>query len=133
MAPVAFHWILLYMLRGPQARRDFDFTFFRPRRWGELVPRLFDVLDRILRTEFLAALIPLCAILIYFFVTRRGIADALLLPLSLQLLCYILAFSASSFDPLWAAGVSSRLGISLFPAFTLVLAARLPEFRQTEN
>jgi hypothetical protein len=127
VVPAAIHWVVLYFLRGSQTRRDFDFTFFEPRHWGELVPRFFQVLGRMLGTDALAVWVPLLAIGLYLLVTRRGVADPLLPILPLQILCYAIAFSVSSFDPMYAVeGAFRRIAISLFPALTLVLAARLP-------
>jgi hypothetical protein len=129
--PAVAHWALLYFLRGPQTRRDFDFTFFRPDRWAELVRRFFHVLGRVFGSEVLAGWLPLLAVALYFLLTRRRMADFLLLAIVLQLLGYCVAFSVSSFDPSWAVGVLRRLAMTLFPALTLVLAARIPEPRRT--
>ena len=124
--PAAVHWIALYLLRGPQTRRDFDFTFFRTGRWGELASRFVHVAGRLLSTEAVAAWLPLLAIVAYLLVTRRGLGDPLLPVLALQLVAYAVAFSVSSFDPAWAAGVFGRIATTLFPVLTLVLGARLP-------
>jgi len=126
IAPPVLHWGALYLLRGPQTRRDFKFTFFQPRHWAELVPRFFHVLGRILGTEAIVGWLPLVAILVYLLVTRRGIADSLLTVFPLQILCYAIAFSVSSFDPIWAVGAFRRIALTLFPALTLALCARLP-------
>lgn len=124
--PAALHWALLYALRGPQTRRDFDLTLFEPRRWGELPPLFARVMGRILGTEVLLAWVPLLAIALFLLVTRRGIADPLLLVFPAQILCYAVAFSVSSFDPMYAVdGAFRRIALTLFPAFTLVLGARL--------
>jgi hypothetical protein len=126
--PAALHWFLLYLLRGPQTRRDFDFSFFQPAKWAELVPRFFHVLARMIGTEALAAWLPLAAILLCLLLTRRGVADPILPILPLQVLCYAVAFSVSSFDPMYAVdGAFARIATTLFPALALVLAARLPE------
>ena len=130
--PAVAHWALLYLLRGAQTRRDFDFTFFRTGKWGELFIRFLHVLGRMLGTEAVAAWLPLAAILLYLVVTRRGASDALLPILPLQVLCYAVAFSVSSFDPMYAVdGAFSRIATTLFPALALVLAARIPEPRRT--
>jgi hypothetical protein len=128
--PAAAHWVLLYFLRGPQTRRDFDFTFFRTGRWGELASRFFHVVGRMAGTEALAAWLPLVSVTVYLLVTRRSLADTLLPILLLQIVCYAIAFSVSSFDPMWAAGVLGRLAMTLFPVLALVLAARLEESRR---
>ncbi|MFY9551515.1 MAG: hypothetical protein WAU32_10220, partial [Thermoanaerobaculia bacterium] len=124
--PVSAHWILLYFLRGNQTRRDFDFTLFAPHRWAEL-PALFEtVAGRMLGTEGRNAIVPLLAIAAFFIVTRRGIGDPLLPVFAVQLFFYAVAFAVSSFDPLYAIdGAFRRITMSLFPAFTLVLCARL--------
>lgn len=125
--PAALHWFLLYLLRGPQTRRDFDFSFFQPAKWAELVPRFFHVLGRMIGTEALAAWLPLAAIVLYLLVTRRGLADPMLAILPVQLLCYAVAFSVSSFDPMYAVdGAFARIATTLFPTLALLLAARLP-------
>ena len=125
--PGAAHWIALYLLRGDQTRRDFDFTLFAPGRWAEL-PSLFRlVLGRMLGTEGRIALVPILAIAVYFLVTRRGIGDPLIPVFLAQLFFYVVAFTVSSFDPLYAIdGAFRRITMSLFPAFSLILGARLP-------
>ncbi|HZI66847.1 MAG TPA: hypothetical protein VFF17_09815 [Thermoanaerobaculia bacterium] len=126
VVPPVVHWALLYVLRGPQSRRDFDLTLFEPRRWMELPPLFAKVLGRILGTEALLAWVPLVGIALFFAVTRRGIADPLLPVFLLQIFCYAVAFSVSSFDPMYAIdGAFQRIALTLFPAFTLVLGARL--------
>ena len=123
--PAAAHWILLYFLRGNQTRRDFDFTLFAPQRWAEL-PALFAlVVGRFARIGWTEALVPILAILVYVLVTRRGIGDALFPVFPAQILFYAVAFTVSSFDPLYAIdGAFRRITMSLFPAFTLVLCSR---------
>jgi hypothetical protein len=124
--PAVLHWALLYLLRGPQTRRDFDFAFFQPRHWAELAARFFQVLGRF-GAEALAAWLPLVVIALYLTVTRRGFADPLLPVLAIQILCYAVAFSVSSFDPMYAVdGAFRRIATTLFPALTIVLASRLP-------
>ncbi len=127
IAPPIVQWALLYLLRGNQTRRDFDFTLFEPGRLSEL-PALFTlVVGRMLSIGARDALAPLCAIALYLLVTRHGIADPLRPVFGAQLLCYAIAFSVSSFDPLYAIeGAFRRIVMSLFPAFTLVLGSRCP-------
>ncbi|MDQ5859188.1 MAG: hypothetical protein M3542_13055 [Acidobacteriota bacterium] len=130
VVPPVVHWALLYVLRGPQTRRDFDLTLFGPRRWMELPPLFAKVIGRILGTEALLAWAPLLAIALFLVVTRRGIADRLLPVFPLQIFCYAVAFSVSSFDPMYAVdGAFRRIALTLFPAFTLVLGARLSPSR----
>ncbi len=125
--PPAIHWGILYLLRGSQTRRDFDLTLFEPHRWLELPPLFLLVVSRMLGTEARQAIVPLAAIALYLLVTRRGIADPLLPVFAVQILCYAVAFSVSSFDPLYAIeGAFRRITMTLFPAFTLILFARLP-------
>jgi hypothetical protein len=125
--PPAVHWGLLYLLRGSQTRRDFDLTLFEPRRWLELPPLFLLVVGRMLGTEARQAIVPLFAILLFLLVTRRGIADPLFPVFGLQIFCYAVAFSVSSFDPLYAIeGAFRRITMTLFPALTLVLCARIP-------
>lgn len=127
VVPPSLHWLALYALRGNQTRRDFDLTLFEPRRWLEL-PALFAlVVGRMLTTEARQNAVALLAIAAYLLVTRRGSLDALLPVFAVQLLCYAVAFSVSSFDPMYAIdGAFRRIVMSLFPAFTLVLCARRP-------
>jgi hypothetical protein len=123
--PAAAHWVLLYFLRGNQTRRDFDFSLFAPQRWAEL-PALFAlVLGRFARIGWTEALVPILAIAVYVLVTRRGIGEALFPVFPVQILFYAVAFTVSSFDPLYAIdGAFRRIAMSLFPAFTLVLCSR---------
>ena len=125
LLPAVAHWIALYLARGNQTRRDFDFTLLEPRRWAEL-PALFGlVLGRFARIGWTEALVPILAIAVYFLVTRRGIGDALLPVFPVQILVYAIAFTVSSFDPLYAIdGAFRRIAMTMFPAFTLVLCAR---------
>jgi hypothetical protein len=125
VVPPSLHWLALYVLRGNQTRRDFDLTLFEPRRWLEL-PALFAlVVGRMLGTEARQNAAALLAIAAYLLVTRRGRLDALLPVFAVQLLCYAIAFSVSSFDPMYAIdGAFRRIVMSLFPALTLVLCAR---------
>jgi hypothetical protein len=125
VVPASLHWIALYLLRGNQSRRDFDFTLFSPQRWSEL-PALFQtVVGRMLGTEGRHALIPIAALVVYFLATRRGAGDPFLPVFAVQMLFYAIAFTVSSFDPLYAIdGAFRRITMSLFPAFTLVLCAR---------
>lgn len=123
--PASLHWLALYLLRGNQTRRDFDFTLFAPGRWREL-PALFEtVVGRMLGTEGRNALVPIAAIAVFFLVTRRGVGDPFLPVFLVQMLFYAIAFTVSSFDPLYAIdGAFRRITMSLFPAFTLVLLSR---------
>ncbi|HVE66230.1 MAG TPA: hypothetical protein VNC59_06585, partial [Thermoanaerobaculia bacterium] len=131
VVPPVVHWALLYLLRGPQTRRDFDLTLFEPGRWMELPPLFAKVLGRILGTEALLAWVPLLAIGLFLLVTRRGIGDRLLPVFLLQIFCYAVAFTVSSFDPMYAIdGAFRRIALTLFPAFTLVLCARLEKRRR---
>ncbi len=124
--PPLIHWMLLYLLRGPQTRRDFVFWLLEPGHFRELLPRMGSVLARVLTTEAREAAVPLVAILLFLLVTRRGFADALLPLLALQIAFYCLAFSVSSFDLMYAVdGAFRRIALTLFPALTLVLGARL--------
>jgi hypothetical protein len=126
IVPPVLHWSTLYLLRGPQTRRDFDLTLFEPRRWKELPPLFATVLGRMLSTEAVQAWVPLVAIGLFLVVTRRGVADPLLPIIPLQILCYAAAFSVSSFDPIYAVeGAFRRIAMTLFPALTLLLCTRL--------
>src|SRR5262249_23310172 len=123
--PALGHWLLLYVLRGTRPRRDFDFPLFTPGRWREL-PALFAlVVGRFARIGWTEALVPILAIVVIFLVTRRGIGEPLLPVFPTQIFFYAVAFTVSSFDPLYAIdGAFRRITMSLFPAFTLVLCSR---------
>jgi hypothetical protein len=125
--PPTGHWVLLFLLRGPQTRRDFDFHFFEPGQWANLLSRFASVCSRVATTEMREAALPLAAILLYLLVTRRGFADVLLPALAAQVLFYCVAFSVSSFDPMYAVdGAFRRIALTLFPVLSLVLGARIP-------
>ncbi len=126
LTPAAAHWIALYLLRGNQTRRDFDFTLFLPSRWPELPPIFASVVGRMLGTEGRNVFPAILAIVVFFVVTRPGIGDPLLPVFAVQMLFYAVAFTVSSFDPMYAIdGAFRRITMSLFPAFAIVLAARL--------
>ena len=116
---------MLFALRGNQTRRDFDFTLFAPARWREL-PALFAlVAGRFVRIGWTEALVPIVAIVVFFLVTRRGVGEPLLPVFPAQVFFYAVAFTVSSFDPLYAIdGAFRRITMTLFPAFTLVLCSR---------
>ena len=123
--PAAVHWIVLYLLRGNQTRRDFDFTLFTPARWPELPSIFVSVVGRMLGTEGRDTLPAILALAVFFLVTRRGLGDPLLPAFAIQMLFYAVAFTVSSFDPMYAIdGAFRRITMSLFPAFTIVLGAR---------
>jgi hypothetical protein len=117
---------LMLLVARPIPPRDFDPTFLEPRRWSELGSRLATVLARIFETGVLPIWIPVLAIGLFFLFTRRGLADLLLPVLVLQVLGYVAAFSISSFDPVWKVdSCFQRIAATLFPAFALVVGARL--------
>ncbi len=123
----AAHWLLLHFLRGSQTRRDFDFQLFGPTHWPELARRFEAVLSRMLFREGKEALVSLLAIALFLMVTRKSFADLLLPVLAGQIFFYAVAFSLSSFDPMYAIdGAFRRIATTLFPVLALILAARLP-------
>jgi hypothetical protein len=127
VAPVVIHGAGLRLLVGNQTHREFDFTLLEPSRWPELASRFGLVAGRIVGTEARLALVPILAIAVYFLVTRRGIGDPLIPVFFAQLFFYVVAFTVSSFDPLYAIDSAfRRITMSLFPAFGLILGARLP-------
>ncbi|HEU5250319.1 MAG TPA: hypothetical protein VFW15_10075 [Thermoanaerobaculia bacterium] len=126
VVPPVLHASLMFFLCRPKPPRDFDLTFFEPRRWPELLSRFGTVLARILTTEALGAWIPLLAIGLFLLLTRRGLADPLLAVFALQILAYLAAFSISPYDPMWKVdSCFDRIVATLFPAFALVLGARV--------
>jgi hypothetical protein len=125
--PPALHWIALYLLRGNATRRDFDFSLFEPARWAEWGGSFVHVVSRIATKEAMEAAAALAAIAVYLAVTRRGFADGILAAIAAQILFYCVAFSVSSFDPMYAVdGAFRRIALTLFPAAALALAARWP-------
>jgi hypothetical protein len=124
LLPVVLHWATLYLLRGSPGHREFDFTLLEPRRWAEL-PALFAlVFGRLLGTEARQNAVPLLAVAVFLAVTRRGALDSLLPVFGAQLLCYAIE-PVFSINPMWAIDSAfSRIVMTLFPAFTLVLGAR---------
>jgi len=125
--PVATHGLLMRIARGSLPSRDFDFSLFEPSRWPELTNRFGLVVGRIVGTQARHALLPILALAVYFLVTRKAIADRLIPVFVTQLLVYAAAFTISAFGPTFAIDTAlDRLTMSLFPAFTLVLGARLP-------
>jgi hypothetical protein len=126
LAPLLAHSALLRLLSGSQARRDFDFSLLMPHRWPEL-PALFGiVIGRLVGTEARLFVVPLLAIAGYLLLTRRGIGDSLWPVFAAQMACYVLAFSLSSFGPMYAIDSAfRRLTLTLFPAFSLLLCARV--------
>ncbi len=126
VVPAAVHWVALYLLRGDQTRRDFDFTLFTPARWTQLPPIFASVVGRMLGTEGRNVLPAILALTVFFLVTRRGVGDALVPVFASQMFFYAVAFTVSSFDPMYAIdGAFRRITMSLFPAFAIVLGARL--------
>jgi hypothetical protein len=84
------------------------------------------VVLRIATTEVAQASVALSVIALFLLVTRRGFADRLLLAIGAQIFFYCVAFSVSSFDPMYAVdGAFRRIALTLFPTLTLVLCARL--------
>jgi hypothetical protein len=125
VVPPVLHASLMFFLGRPLPPRDFDPTFFEPRRWSELLSRFGSVLARILGTEVLQVWVPVLAIGLFLLLTRRGLADPLLAVFALQILAYLAAFSISPFDPMWKVdSCFQRIVATLYPAFALVLGAR---------
>jgi len=126
VVPPVLHASLMFLLCRPIPQRDFDPTFLEPRRWAELLTRFGIVIARVLGSDVLPAWVPVLAIGLFFLFTRRGFADPLLAVFALQILAYLAAFSISSFDPIWKVEASfQRIVATLFPAFALVLGARV--------
>jgi len=124
--PVALHGVLQVVLRGHRPSRDFDLALLSPGRWGELPARFGTALARLLSADVLPASVPLLAIVVLLIATERGAVDWLLGVLALQLLGYVAAFTLSAYGPAYAVDAAfSRIATTLFPALTLVLAARL--------
>jgi hypothetical protein len=125
--PVAAHWIVMRIVRGSPPSRDFDFSLLEPARWSELVGRVGLVVGRLVGTEARQALVPIVAIAVYFLATRKGIGDPLIPVFLAQLAFYAVACAVSAFDPLYTVEAAfRRITMSLFPAFSLILGARLP-------
>jgi hypothetical protein len=126
VVPPILHSGLMYFLARPLPQHDFDASFLEPRRWAELLPRFGIVLGRIVAIVGPAVWIALLAVVLFLFLTRRGLADALLAVIAVQFLAYIAAFAISSADPIWKVdSCFPRITATLLPALFLVLAARL--------
>jgi hypothetical protein len=126
VVPPILHSGLMFFLCRPLPQHDFDATFLEPRRWSELLPRFGIVLGRILGLEGPGVWVPLLAVGLFLLLTRRGLADALLAVLALQVLAYLAAFAISSADPSWKVDSCwQRIVATLLPALFLVLGARL--------
>ncbi len=83
------------------------------------------MIGRFARIGWAEALVPILAIAVFFLVTRRGVGDPLLPVFPAQVFFYAVAFTVSSFDPLYAIdGAFRRITMTLFPAFALVLCSR---------
>ncbi len=68
----------------------------------------------------------IAAILAFLLVTKPGIADSMKKVFVAQMCVYTIAFTVSSFGPMYAMdGSFRRITMTLFPAFAIVLGARL--------
>ncbi len=125
LVPPILHGSLLYALRGPRTGRDFDLTLLAPQRWSQELPRLTTAVGQVLQTGAREALVPVAATALFLLLTRRGIGDPLIPIFAGQILGYTIAFSVSSFGPVYAVeSAFGRIALALFPAFTIVLFAR---------
>jgi hypothetical protein len=124
--PVLAHGVLLWLLRGPVLRRDYDLTLLEPHRWAELLSRVGTVARRLATVELPRGAVPLAAIAAFLLLTRRSFADWLVLPIAMQVLAYASLCALCAFGPVWLIQTSfSRVTIALFPALLIVLGARL--------
>ncbi len=126
VVPPILHSGLMFFLCRPLPQHDFDPTFLEPGRWSELLSRFGIVLGRILRMEGPGVWVALLAVGLFLLLTRRGFADALLAVRVLQVFAYLAAFAIASADPAWKVdSCFDRIVATLFPAFALVLGARM--------
>ena len=125
--PALVHGIGSRLLRGPVARPYIDFSLLEPRRWGELAARELQVVKHLLTVEVPGAALAIGAIALFFFLTRSSFADWLVVPLGAQAVAYAAFCAISAFGAVWWLEASySRIIVTLLPAVTLVLGARLP-------
>lgn len=125
--PALVHGIGWRLLRGPVPRPYVDLSLLEPRRWGELVAREFQVVKHVSTVEIPGAALAITAVAIFFILTRSSFADWLVLPLGAQALAYAAFCAISAFGAVWWLEASySRIIVTLLPALTLVLGARLP-------
>lgn len=124
--PILMHGGFLMFLRGRISSRDFDWTLLAPARWTELPDRAWELTLRLISVEIPDALLALFAVALFFVVTRASFADQLLYPLAAQVTLYAGACVFSAFGVAWLVETSfSRVTMALFPAFAMVLCARL--------
>jgi hypothetical protein len=126
LVPPVVYLALLRWIRGRVPARDFDFALLTPLRWSEWLSRVGEAIARIVGVEFVAAAVPLVALLLLAYATDAGFADRLLLLLGLQLAFYVLACSVSTFGVAWIVDTSfGRIASALGPALALVVGARV--------
>jgi hypothetical protein len=124
--PPLLHGTLLRLVRGPVPERIFDLGLLAPARWGEWLGRIAQAASHIVTVEVASALLPLVALAVFFFVTRRGAADRLLPLLGGQAFFYAAACSLSAIGVVWHLETSfARTTGALFPLLAVVLGGRM--------
>jgi len=124
--PAIAHAIALRLARGPLADRDFDLGLLSPARLSELLARFGELGGVLLRRAVLPMALPLSLAAVFFLVSRRGGAEALLPPLAGQIAVYALALAFCRYGEVWLLETSfDRIASALFPTAAVVLAARL--------
>ncbi len=127
LLPVALHGLLEMLARGHRSSRDFDVGLLTPGRWAEVPPRLAAALARAVSADVLPSVLPLLALAVFLIATKPGSGDWLLPVFAAQLVAYVGACTLSTFGPAYAVDSAlARIAMTLFPAFTIVLAARAP-------
>jgi hypothetical protein len=127
LVPVALHGLLEVLARGHRSSRDFDVGLLTHGRWAEIPPRLSAALARAVSVDVLPSMVPILAVAVFLLATKPGSGDWLLPVFAAQLAAYVAAFTLSAFGPAYAVDAAlARIAMTLFPAFTLVLAARAP-------
>ena len=125
--PPILYGMLQRLARGSIPGRTFDLGLLTPGRWGEWLGRLWLAASHIARVEVAAAVIPILALLGFFFVTKRGSADRLLPLIGGQTALYVVACSFSAIGVVWHVDSSfARTTSTLFPTLALVIGARFP-------
>jgi hypothetical protein len=72
------------------------------------------------------AAVALASLVLFFLVTQKSFADLLLTPLAAQVALYAALCALSAFGAVWMVETSfARIAVTLFPALTLILGARL--------
>jgi len=117
-------WVSRALVHGV-SHADFDVSRLSPSRWGELAPRLRDVLVHLVSAEIADAWLLAAGIAIVLLAAAPSFADALVAPLVLQAFVYPAAAAAAAADPVSHLAASfGRTAAAVWPAAAILLVAR---------